>query len=77
MKIKKYYISIETNNNENIIFVVKSLLNENELKTQIAKMYKNALYSFVHEFDFEFLQLINILKMQNMCVANNVFMNKF
>ena len=32
--MKKYFIEIETNNNENIICVVKSLLNENELKNQ-------------------------------------------
>lgn len=74
MKTKKYFIEIETNNNENIICVVKSLLNENELKNQLMKMY-NTINVFVDKYDYNYKNIIDVLKIKNQCVAKNVFMN--
>lgn len=72
--MKKYFIEIETNNNENIICVVKSLLNENELKNQLMKMY-NTINVFIDEYDYNCKNIIDVLKLKNQCVAKNVFMN--
>ena len=74
MKTKKYFIEIETNNNENIICVVKSLLNENELKNQLMKMY-NTINVFIDKYDYNCKNIIDVLKLKNQCVAKNVFMN--
>lgn len=74
MKTKKYFIEIETNNNENIICVVKSLLNENELKIQLMKMY-NTINVFIDKYDYNCKNIIDVLNLKNQCVAKNVFIN--
>lgn len=72
--LKKYFIEIETNNNENIICVVKSLLNKNELKNQLMKMY-NTINVFIDEYDYNCKNIIDVLKLKNQCVSKNVFIN--
>lgn len=72
--MKKYFIEIETNNNENIICVVKSLLNENELKIQLMKMY-NTINVFINKYDYNCKNIIDVLNLKNECVAKNVFIN--
>lgn len=80
--LKKYFVEIENCElNTHHIFVINSMMNENELKNQIEKMYKN---NYIDDFivnvkKYNYLTkiIIDTLKLKNDCVAKNVFFSFF
>lgn len=57
--LNKYYVSIEQNNDVNV-FVIKSLLNEQQLQQQLQHMYKNA-HIFIERYNYECKNIIDLL----------------
>lgn len=80
--LKKYFVEIENcETNAHHVFVINSMMNEDELKNQIEKMYKN---NYVDDFivnvkNYNYLIkiIIDTLKLKNDCVAKNVFFSFF
>lgn len=68
--LNKYYVTIEQNNDINI-YVILSLMNEQQLQQQLQQIYNDA-FVFVEHYNCERVEFLKLMQLNNICVARNI-----